>query len=115
MTLNGTLGFLGFGNMGRAIAAGMVEQGAIAAKAIAVYDVDPAKQAQARELGAVVYATPHELAAAADVLVLAVKPQTMDEALTQIRPGLTGKTLVVSIAAGISIAFIAKRIGEGAR
>jgi len=115
VTLHCTLGFLGFGNMGRAIAAGLVEQDAIAADKLAVYDVDAAKQAQALELGAAVCASPHELAAASDVLVLAVKPQTMDEALAQVKPGLGDKTLVVSIAAGISIAFIAKRLGPRTR
>ena len=101
--------------MGRAIAAGLIEQGAIAASNVAAFDVDAAKQAQARDLGAAVCATPEALAAACDVLVLAVKPQTMDEALAQIKPGLTSRTLIVSIAAGISITFIAKRLSDRTR
>jgi pyrroline-5-carboxylate reductase len=102
---------MGFGNMGRAIAGGLIEKGAIAAKHIAVYDVDEDRQAQAREMGATVYSAPPELAAVSDALVLAVKPQTMDEALEQLKPGLAPRTLVISIAAGISIAFITKRLG----
>jgi pyrroline-5-carboxylate reductase len=105
------LGFLGFGNMGRAIAEGLVEKGAIAAKHIAVFDVDNDKKEQARELGATVHDSPSQLAADSDVLVLAVKPQTMDDALEQIKPGLAPRTPIVSIAAGISIAFITKRLG----
>ena len=70
VTLNCTLGFLGFGNMGRAIAGGLVEKGAIAAKHIAVFDVDDDKQEQARELGATVTAVRRNSAAASDALVL---------------------------------------------
>lgn len=115
MKLNCTLGFLGFGNMGQAIAGGLVERGVMDAKRLAVYDVDAGKQLQARELGATVYGSPSELAAASEAIVLAVKPQTMGEALDQLKPGLMERTLVISIAAGISIAFIAKRLGERTR
>lgn len=115
MKLTCTLGFLGFGNMGRAIANGLIENGEIAADHVAAYDVDTDKQQQARELGAKVYDSPEALAAACDVLVLAVKPQTMSDALEQIKPGLTPRTLIVSIAAGISIAYITNRLGEAAR
>ncbi len=115
MPLTCTLGFLGFGNMGRAIAAGLVDQGTIDAKRIAVFDVDADKQKQARELGATVHESPAKLAAACDAIVLAVKPQTMNEALEQLKPGLGPRTLIISIAAGISIAYIAKRLGEETR
>ncbi|NUM56811.1 MAG: pyrroline-5-carboxylate reductase [Candidatus Hydrogenedentes bacterium] len=101
--------------MGRAIAVGLVEKGAIAAEHLAVYDVDAGKQQQARELGAAVHGNPSELAAASDVILLAVKPQTMAEALEQLKSGLAPRTLIVSIAAGVSIAFIAKRLGEQTR
>lgn len=88
-----TLGFLGFGNMGRAIANGLIENGTIAANDVAAYDVDAGKQQQARDLGAKVYNSPQALAAACDVLVLAM----------------------LSIAAGISIAYISERLGNAAR
>jgi pyrroline-5-carboxylate reductase len=68
-----------------------------------------------RDLGAKVYESPEALAAACDVLVLAVKPQTMNDALEQIKPGLTPRTLIVSIAAGISITYISERLGDTAR
>jgi len=37
------------------------------------------------------------------VLVLAVKPQTMGEALAQVKPAVGKQTLVISIAAGVSL------------
>jgi len=47
----------------------------------------------------------------AQVLVLAVKPQIIGEVMAQLRPLMTADTLVLSIAAGISIAAIAKGLG----
>jgi pyrroline-5-carboxylate reductase len=54
-----------------------------------------------------------EAAAGADVVVLAVKPQTMAEVCTDLGPALaTGKTLVISIAAGITIDSMQAWLGE---
>ncbi len=115
MALGGTLGFLGFGNMGRAIAGGLLENGAIAGKHVAAFDLDPKKQTTAEVMGLTVYGSAQELAGACDTLVLAVKPQSMDEALDEIRSALAPSTLIVSIAAGISIKFIQDRIGANFR
>src|SRR5690606_11711369 len=45
------------------------------------------------------------------VLVLAVKPQVIHEVLAEVAPSVGGQTLVVSIAAGISLATIAAALG----
>ncbi len=115
MSLQGTLGFLGFGNMGRAIAGGLLENGAVAAKRVAAYDMDPDKRVHAEVMGATTYSDPLAFASACDILVLAVKPQNMEEALEAVRPGLSPKTLIISIAAGISIEFIQKSLGADFR
>lgn len=115
MTLQGTLGLLGFGNMGAAIAAGLVHSGTVRAAQVAVFDVDNAKCAAAAALGAVVAVSPSALARASNVLILAVKPQTMDEALAQLKPGFAADKLAISIAAGVSIAYIQQRLGPDAR
>lgn len=115
MTLTCTVGFLGFGNMGRAIAGGLLERGTIAPKHLAVYDVDVDKQTQARELGLTVCADPAELGRVSNVVMLAVKPQSMDDALQALAPAVSSKTLVISIAAGISLEYIANRLGRDCR
>ena len=46
----------------------------------------------------------------ADTVVLAVKPQDMDKLLDQIAPALPPDRLVVSVAAGITTAFIERRL-----
>lgn len=50
-----------------------------------------------------------------DVLVLAVKPQDMDVLLREIRKHLTAKHLVVSIAAGKTLATLKKHMGPKPR
>lgn len=115
MSVRGTLGFLGFGNMGRAIAGGLLENGAAAAKYLAAYDMDPDKRACAEVMGLQVYGSAPELAKACDTLMLAVKPQSMDEALTEIQNALKPSTLIISIAAGISIGYLQGRLGEAFR
>ena len=52
---------------------------------------------------------PREVARRSDILILAVKPQMFDEVLPPLA-SITGGKCVVSIAAGISTAYIKKRM-----
>jgi pyrroline-5-carboxylate reductase len=113
--LQGVLGFLGFGNMGGAILRGLLAARAIAADRVVVYDVAEAKCAEAASLGVTVVGSVEELARACDTLVLAVKPQTIPEALKRLKPGLSPETLIISIAAGISITSLRGYLGENIR
>ena len=103
MKREGTVGFLGFGNMGAAIARGLLKAGTLEAEDLAVYDMDAGKRAAATQLGVRVAESAADLARASDMVLLAVKPQNMDDALSEAKPGFSLSTLVISIAAGISI------------
>jgi pyrroline-5-carboxylate reductase len=113
--IQGTLGFLGFGNMGSAILQGLIESQVLTGKHAAIYDPDPGRQDLARHLGAAIESDPAALAQASEVLLLAVKPQAMELALQQMQPGLREDTLFVSIAAGLPIAWLQERIRPAAR
>jgi len=113
--LAGVLGFLGFGNMGSAILKGLLDTGAITPDRLVVYDVAEGPCAAAKELQVRVAASAEDLAASSDTLILAVKPQTLAEALDQLKPALTTKTLIISIAAGISITYLQERLGRDMR
>lgn len=115
MAIPGVVGFLGFGNMGEAIARGLVRAGAIDGRQILAYDVDAAKARKAASLGGAAAATAEALARGSDTLLLAPKPQDMRAALQSIRGALRPQTLIVSIAAGISIGFIQRELGAAAR
>lgn len=113
MTLNRTLGFLGFGNMGQAIYNGLLVAKTVRPGQVAVYDVDPQKLEKAapetRRAG-----SPADLATRSELLILATKPQDLAAALDELAGMAKPDTLVVSIAAGISIGFIQQHLGESA-
>ncbi|MDQ1258005.1 MAG: pyrroline-5-carboxylate reductase [Candidatus Hydrogenedentes bacterium] len=113
--MKGTLGFLGYGNMGGAILRGLIGAGTLDPAHAAVFDVDADKCRDAAALGVAVSASPADLAARSDTLMLAVKPQTMNDALAQLKQGFRPDTLVVSIAAGISMSFLRARLVDAIR
>ena len=109
------IGFIGSGNMGGAIARGIVKSGVVSGKDVYLYDVLPAASAQlADDIGGTAVNTPEELTSAAELFVLAVKPVYVKDALRACCEGLAGKA-VVSIVAGLSGAALAKQLPEGTR
>ena len=80
MSLNSTLGFLGFGNMGQAIYNGLIGAGTVRPGQVSVFDVDADKMSVvAEETHCAQFMA--DLAARSDVLILATKPQDMGAAL----------------------------------
>ncbi|MBL8521181.1 MAG: pyrroline-5-carboxylate reductase [Betaproteobacteria bacterium] len=102
-------GFVGGGNMAQAIAGGLLAQGAQPQGLMAI---EPADAAQAfwRRRGLQVFASFDAAMLDVDVLVLAVKPQVMAGALAPFRGRLRGQ-LVLSIAAGVRVADLARWLG----
>ena len=110
-----TLGFLGYGNMGSTILEGLVKLRVWEPEQALIYDPSEERCMQARAAGIPTAATPSALAQDSDILVLAVKPQVMGEALDEIRDDVRPGTLAISIAAGVSIDFMWARLGEAVR
>jgi pyrroline-5-carboxylate reductase len=101
--------FVGGGNMGAAIVGGLVSRGFAASDITVVEPGAAARESLAIRFGVTV----RESAAGsgpADVIVLAVKPQQMKEAVKPLLP-LSAGTLVVSIAAGIRLADLSRWLG----
>lgn len=94
------IGFIGFGNMASAMADGWIASGAIAGDRMCAcagrYD---ALVERCDRRGMRAMRTAAEVAAAADVLVVAVKPYMIEDVLGAIAGALTGK-VVLSVAAG---------------
>jgi pyrroline-5-carboxylate reductase len=100
--ITGTIGFLGFGNMGGAVARGLVAAGLMPADRILVHDPMAAPEALSA-LGAASAGSAEEVFRRAEVVLLAVKPQVFQQtaaAWTELVAGLSGKT-VISVMAGI--------------
>lgn len=102
--------FLGGGNMANALIGGLLKQGFSAAD-ISVIDPGTAARSKLSESYAVnCVATADLLANVGDLLVLAVKPQQMKEAVTPL-VGKLGDAVVVSIAAGLDLATLSRFLG----
>ncbi len=111
------IGFMGAGRMATALARGLVQAGTVSATGIVASD--PSEDARRIFEQAVpdarVAADNAANVAHADVVFLAIKPQQMGEALAAIREALEPNSLVVSIAAGITIQRIAEGLPKGQR
>lgn len=113
MSGNKTLAVLGVGVMGEALLSGLLRSGQRAAD-IYVNDRNPSRAEQIAERYGVRACSIGDAAAAADTVVLAVKPQDMAALLEQITGRLRPGALVVSIAAGITTAYLEARLADGA-
>jgi pyrroline-5-carboxylate reductase len=99
------IGFIGAGRMATALARGFVRSSIVAPEAIAAGDPSQAaRTAFTREVpGATIGDDNAAVAAGAGVVLLAVKPQQMTDALAEIHDALKPDALVVSIAAGVTL------------
>lgn len=110
------IGFLGCGNMGKGILAGMIRKRIAKPGDIKVYDVIPGKLAEIKkEFKIGIASSIGGLVKSSDIVILAVKPQDLISAAGEIRPCLNSRHLVVTILAGVPIKRIQKEFGAGAR
>lgn len=110
----GKVVLIGAGNMGGAMLTGWLKSG-VPASDFTVIDPSPSDAMRARiaEAGAAFSATvPTGLVA--DVLFIAVKPQVMDAVLPPLKSLVGPQTVVVTVAAGKTLAFLEQHLGEAA-
>jgi pyrroline-5-carboxylate reductase len=109
------IGFLGAGRMATALARGWLQAGLIRTDGCRASDPLPqARQAFTAETGCRSTADNREVVAASDVLVLAVKPQSMTALMEEIRSEVKDR-LIVSIAAGITLRQLSAGLGSDCR
>jgi pyrroline-5-carboxylate reductase len=110
------IGFLGAGKMATALAHGWLASGLTSADRLLASDPLPqAREGFAGELGLRTTADNRLVVTESDVLVLAVKPQTMKGLLAEVRQVVAARHLVVSIAAGIGLKLLAEGLGPDRR
>ena len=98
-------GFIGGGKMAEAVIVSLIGSKHATAHEVFVSDISPDRRALLKkDHGINVYSRNRDVVGAADVVFLAVKPQDLDEILTEIAPDVTPNHLVISIAAGKRIA-----------
>ena len=105
-----SIGFIGAGNMAEAIARGLLRTALYQPSDICATDPSPERQRLFAEGLGVACASQGAATAAADIVILAVKPYIMGDALAQIKGSLKPTGLLISIAAGISCRFIEQAV-----
>jgi pyrroline-5-carboxylate reductase len=98
---------VGFGNMGQALVRGWLAKGRDA-RSIRVVEPAATARAVARQLGVAVA----DDVAAADVVLLAVKPSQLSDVLPRCGPAARAGAVFLSIAAGKTLAEIGKGLGD---
>jgi pyrroline-5-carboxylate reductase len=109
----GTIAFIGGGNMARSLIGGLVARGVPGDSIRVAEPVEAARTALAADFGVATFATGTEAVDSADAWVLAVKPQVLRQVCEALAPQARAqRPLVVSIAAGITSAQIARWLGD---
>ncbi len=103
----GSIGLIGSGNIGAAFVKGWIRSDPAMAGRITVTDARPAAAEKlAAETGASVAGSNQELAERSDLVLLAVKPGDVEAALKDAVPLFGRGKVLVSVAAGRTIAFL---------
>jgi len=99
--------------MGGALLRGVLASGVSFDAVWAATKSDSSARAVANEFGVAAHTTYTELTSSSDVLLVAVKPAQIEAALRElVRAGLRSDTLVISVAAGVSIERIEAQLGQ---
>jgi len=107
---------IGGGVMGGALVQGIISLSAVSPRSLTVADTDEGRLNELADKLKVLTTTDNrEAMREADVLLLAVKPQKMGEVLAGLDASLAPEMTCITIAAGISTAFIEERLAKGVR
>ncbi len=112
MTAHDAIAFIGGGHMARCLIGGLLRQGMPAAAIRVAEPYAPQREALERELGVRAFADNRAAAHGASTWVLAVKPPVVQGVCRELAPLRTPDTLLLSIAAGIRVAAIARWSGS---
>lgn len=107
------IGFIGLGNMAKAMIGGMLKQGiASAEEIIGSAKTEETRRKIKKEYGINIAADNRQVTEWADILVLAVKPVFFQEIISEIKSVTSEDKLVISIAAGKTTEWIEKEFGR---
>ncbi len=110
------IGFLGAGKMASALAKGFLRAGLVQPENLIASDpIEPARSQFAAETGATTTDDNLQVVRASEVLFLAVKPAHVTSLLQQINPHFTERHLLISIAAGWTLAKLQSFLFDGSR
>ncbi|MDB4582450.1 pyrroline-5-carboxylate reductase [Draconibacterium sp.] len=106
------IAIIGVGNMGGAIAVGLLKSGFVPASDISVSDRKEIALQKMKELGVKIFQDNFKAAKDADVIIVAVKPYHIEGVIKEIRPILTPEKIFISIVAGVGINELGEMAGN---
>lgn len=111
--MNKKIGFIGCGNMGKAILTGILSSNKIPKEDIFVSTKsEKSKNSIENEFGVKATLNSNEVAKFSNILFLAIKPNIFKDVLLDIKENISKDTIVISIAAGISINNMEEWLGD---
>ena len=116
MASNLTVGFLGAGKMATALGSGLVRAGLASKENLIASDISSqARDAFAHATGGKTSGFNPDVARAATILFIAVKPDQVEPLLNEISTSLSERHLIISIAAGVTLAKMEADLPPGMR
>lgn len=114
--MNKTIGFIGCGNMAKAMINGilkskLVEPNDIIASANTQASLDLVKE----EYNIETTLNNIDVSKKANIIILAIKPNMYEKILDEIKDDLQGEAIIISIGGGISLDFLKKNLKKGAK
>jgi pyrroline-5-carboxylate reductase len=103
---------IGAGNMGGAMASGLLRAKAVEPHNLNVADLNAAALAPLKALGIKTFEHGAEAAQEADLVIIAVKPWLAQEVMRNISAALAPSAMVASVAAGITIEQMQEELGK---
>ena len=107
------LGVIGAGAMAEALLRGWVNAEMFAAGDVTACDPSAARRDVFAELGICVSSDNADAVSGADALLVAVKPQVLEAVCAPVGSSVADGTLIISIAAGVTLAKLEEIFGEG--
>jgi pyrroline-5-carboxylate reductase len=106
------ISFIGGGNMGEAMLAAVLARGLGSREEVAVSDISEARRDYlSRKYGVSVMGDNREVVGRGDVVVLAVKPQSLAEVMAGVKGAFKAPQLALSIVAGVRLSTLCRELG----
>ena len=113
--MNIKIGFIGAGNITQAILSGVEKSGVYKASEIGIFDISEKTRENSAAKGYSVFQSIESLVENTEVVVVAVTPQVMDSVAPQIKNGYSESTIILSLAAGISIQWYQEHLNPSCK
>ena len=109
------IGFIGCGNMAQAMIGGMIKSGSVSPQELIVSNRSNEKLEVIAQYGVKTTMDNQAVAMKAEILIIAAKPHQYREIIVEIKPYMLPDTIVVSIAAGLTIDTLEGYFGESVK